>query len=151
MIMKKYRLKKKIINYAYVANPEDRLKTEDGKKHLIPPMECSNLHWVDYYGIPEWLLNEDKYFEPVEDRIELLRITKEGEYGLIKKANYSKFSYEECKLMEQSINLPQHLKDALLKGEFYTKGSMKIAYNSYPKVNSDFETWIKKLKIDQEI
>ena len=104
MIMKKYRLKKKIINYAYVANPEDRLKTEDGKKHLIPPMECSNLHWVDYYGIPEWLLNEDKYFELVEDRIELNYVIAHGKIEFLIKNHTNKQIEELINLVDQATN-----------------------------------------------
>ena len=121
MIMEKYRLKCKIINYAYVPNTEDRLKPEDGKKHLIPPMECSNLHWVDYYGIPEWLLNEDKYFEPVENRIELVTEADDLPAFTFERKDGKEITARQIKLMEIALNLSKDLQDAILGGKIFGK------------------------------
>ena len=130
--MKKYRFKKNFLGF---------------KKGEIIDVGGDVVNYPLYVNpemFPDW-------FEPVEDRIELfLSVDRKSVF----KMNGDEIKFKECLLMKQAVNLPQHLKDALINGELFTKGDMRDFENhiidtilkeqSYiVPTNKWFDKWIK--------
>lgn len=99
--------------------------------------------YYSFYMTPKELadLVKNGWIEEVNDRIELGIVGYNGNTGaqnMVFKKSLEPLIKKEIKLMEQAINLPDHLKKALINGELFTKEDM-AKFGKYVDRTDNFE------------